>query len=386
MMDAIDIFIAYSQQDRDLMEQFKKQLSAAERIGLVDSWHDGEIEVGTDRELAAKKAMEKAEIVVLLLSANFFASEYLYEKEMTQALSLAEAGKATLIPVLLKECTWQLSPIAKLKILPENAIPITNEYWKTTDRAFKQVVDQIIHTSNKIRKAQGSPELPYKPAGQEEKSRSPLQETATATSPAEKTDTSKTPLWKVALYAFLGLGAFALVSLLINLFFQQPDKKDTAAQTEARTAEDMSQKEEARQTGTAPFPSIKIGQLEWSAQNIGSEAKEFWCPQGLAENCTAQGKLYNYKTAKNICPDGWRLASSDEWLSLNSEDIKKLHLTRSGFSYRGTYMFYEQKGFYHTGEYSGGDEVWVIEYSGNEKALYKNRRYSFAGMSCRCVR
>ncbi len=140
-MEPIDIFIGSAEPDKELMKRLRKQLSAAERIGLVDAWHDGEIEIGTDKEVAAQKAMEEAEIIVLLLSADFFASEYLYEKEMAQAIQLSNAGQAVLVPVLLKECTWQLTPLANVQILPKNTVPVTNEHWKHPDRAFKNVVD-----------------------------------------------------------------------------------------------------------------------------------------------------------------------------------------------------------------------------------------------------
>lgn len=435
-MKAIDIFIGYAEQDKDLMERFRKQLSAAERIGLVDAWHDGEIEIGTDKAVAAKKAMEEAEIIVLLLSADFFASEYLYEVEMKRALELSNIGQATLVPVLLKECTWQLTPLANTQLLPKNNTPVTSEHWKHPDRAFKQVVDELIRISNHIRKEGGDPTVPYRPERKEDLSK-------------EEDSKNNTSLSKTVIYAFAGLLAFALVSFLINNVLSNPKPTDpvneevpidpsaelsqeepvrqipesqtsneqaTPPQTpvnreqnqkeEITTSQDIPQEEPVKKdivekeeippsydqqeqpinTKALPFQTINLAGIVWSANDLNIEVSGTWCPNGQAANCNKEGRLYDYKSAIQICPSGWRLPTSAEWQSLSQADIAKLKLNKSGFYYRNAFMYYGKKGFYQTGEYSGSDEVWVLEYSSNDKPLYRNGRYSFSGMSCRCVK
>jgi len=69
----IDVFIAYTKADKTLLDRLRIQLTAVERIGLVDAWDDSEIEVGSDREAAIQKAMNEAEIILLLVSADFIA-------------------------------------------------------------------------------------------------------------------------------------------------------------------------------------------------------------------------------------------------------------------------------------------------------------------------
>jgi TIR domain-containing protein/uncharacterized repeat protein len=397
-MEPIDIFIAYAVQDKDLMERLRKQLSAAERIGLVDAWHDGEIEVGTDKEEASRKAMEDAEIIVLLISADFFASEYLYEKEMKQALKLSKTGKATVIPVLLKECTWQLTPISKLQILPKNTTPVTDEHWKHPDNAFKHVVDEIIRISNQIRKDNGSPTTAYTVTDNKEE-----------TTEKEKEEDS-TPLWKLALYAFAGLGGLALFSFLINHFFSNPipanpvSKEENFDQHKDSTVEkqiDLSVKEPSQKTPTSyeqkptnqgrliappPFPTLKIGDLEWTSQNIDIPIDNSWCYKDDPNNCAKYGRLYNFDSTKKLCPNGWHIPTKEEWLALSSDDISKLGLTKGGVYDRGGYRQADQIGYYFTGERSGGGEAWVIEFRGNDKPLQKDQRYTHWGMSCRCVR
>ncbi|MFT5165849.1 MAG: hypothetical protein ACI8P3_001079 [Saprospiraceae bacterium] len=429
MTKPIDIFIAYAVQDKDLMERLRKQLSVAERIGLVDAWHDGEIEVGTDREEASRKAMEEAEIIVLLISADFFASEYLYEKEMKQALQLSKTGKATVIPVLLKECTWQLTPVAKLQVLPKNTLPVTNEHWKHPDNAFNHVVDELIRISNQIREGKGIPTTAYTPKPSIEDPS--IEKTIHKTAPDE-TAPDETPLWKLALYAFGALGAMALFSFLVNQIFTNPVPTEPVSQEEnfdqpiettiekpidppikqSSQQTDYSPPKEQAQTpreqkGSPPdipkttaqttiseesqaippsFATIKIGKLEWAARNMNIGMDNSWCYKDDPSNCTKYGRLYNFEAAIKRCPKGWRLPIKEEWLSLSTDDISKLGLTKGGVYDRGTYRQGDQIGYYFTAVRSGGGEAWVIEFRGNEKPLQKDRRYTHWGMSCRCVR
>ncbi len=381
-MNPIDIFIAYAEADKKLMERLRKQFSAAERIGLIDAWHDGEIEIGTDKEEASKKAMEKAEIVLLLLSADFFASEYLYEKEMTQALALAEAGKTTVIPVLLNECTWQLTPVANLQMLPKNEIPVSNEHWKHPDRAFKHVVDEVIRISNNIRQGNGHETIAYKPSEKKEDKvvvEKTIQKTVTVN---EEED--KTPLRKIVIYAFLGLGAMALLSFLVDTFLTNP-VPEPLGKDPITWAPEEAPSPTAPTTKTS-FSTIKLNNLEWSAGNINLPSDNSWCYDNNSDNCSKLGLLYNHKAALQICPDGWRLPSKEEWLALSKADIIKLKLTKGGVYDRGSYRQLDQIGYYFTPENTGGDLAWVIEFRGNEIALEKDRRYAHWGMSCRCVR
>ncbi len=146
--DPVDIYIAYAAADAALLERLRIQLVAAERIGMVDAFHDGEVAVGTDREAVMLEALRRSPIIVLLLSADFLASEFAYEKELKIALERQAAGTAKVIPVLLSACTWQYTPLAQLEVLPKGKIPVTDARWQNPDQAFIQVVEEILEGIN----------------------------------------------------------------------------------------------------------------------------------------------------------------------------------------------------------------------------------------------
>ncbi len=382
----VDVYIAYAQQDSAWMERLRNQLSAAERIGLIDAWHDGEIEIGVDKAQAAREAMEAAEVIVLLLSADFFASEHLYEKEMGEALKLSESGKATVIPVLLRDCTWQLTPLANLQILPKNAKAVTDKHWQNPDQALKQIVDEIIRISTAIRSGDDPSVSPTKDL---EEVTTP-EKTITKTIEKTTSDSSgSTSLMRLVLYAFAGLGGFALVSFLINQAFTTSPKTDTSTKIDVpkeqpsdnnNASEVLTTDEKTSIRPAATFPMVTLGNLEWSAEDINIETAESWPSKNSGE-----GRLYTLNAARQLCPDGWRLPTRNDWNTLSEKEISKLQLTQAGF-YHKAYLQTGQIGYYLTSENTAGDQVWVAEFRGNDRALKIDRRYAHWGMSCRCVR
>jgi hypothetical protein len=99
-------------------------------IGAGGDWK-GEI----DRNLAS------ADIVLLLVSADFLASDYCWGEEMVKALQRHERGEARVIPVILRPCRWRSTPLAKLQAVPRDGKPVTD--WLSRDTAFDDIAAAI---------------------------------------------------------------------------------------------------------------------------------------------------------------------------------------------------------------------------------------------------
>lgn len=104
-MAAATIFVSYSQQDREALEQLKKFVWPLEREGLIDYWYDRRIEAGRDWEADILAALERARVVVLLISQDFLASEYIYRQEISRILARAHDDGLIVIPVFLSPST-----------------------------------------------------------------------------------------------------------------------------------------------------------------------------------------------------------------------------------------------------------------------------------------
>ena len=137
----IELFISYSHKDEALREQLGTHLSLLKRQGVIDEWHDRRIGAGQEWAGAIDQHLNRADVIVLLVSADFLASDYCYDLEMTRALERHDAGDACVIPVILRSVDWRGAPFAKLQALPRDAKPVTS--WPDRDEAFTDVARGI---------------------------------------------------------------------------------------------------------------------------------------------------------------------------------------------------------------------------------------------------
>lgn len=146
----VTAFISYSHVDTKLKADLLKHLAPLKRLGLIDDWHDQEIKAGDEWEKAILTRVAKADLVLLLVSADFIASEYCYAKELEKALERHNAKKATVIPVILRHCLWNELPFGKLQALPNGAKPVTS--WENQDEALMTVAQGVREAAQALRR------------------------------------------------------------------------------------------------------------------------------------------------------------------------------------------------------------------------------------------
>ncbi|HDR9355974.1 TPA: toll/interleukin-1 receptor domain-containing protein [Burkholderia vietnamiensis] len=135
------IFFSYTHVDESLRDQLEVHLSLLRREGLISAWHDRRIVAGSDLDDSIDEQLEKADIILLLVSANFIASEYCYATEMNRALQRHAAGEARVIPVILRACDWHTAPFGSLMAVPTDGRPVTS--WPNQDEAFADIAKSI---------------------------------------------------------------------------------------------------------------------------------------------------------------------------------------------------------------------------------------------------
>lgn len=132
------LFFSYSHADEDLRDTLEKHLSALKHQGLIETWHDRRILLGDELDNEIADNLEQADVILLLISADFIASRYCYSVEMKRAIERHETGKARVIPVILRSCDWHDTPFGKLMAAPKDGRPVKS--WPDLDDAFLNVV------------------------------------------------------------------------------------------------------------------------------------------------------------------------------------------------------------------------------------------------------
>jgi RNA polymerase sigma factor (sigma-70 family) len=111
------------------------------RKGLIEAWHDRRIIAGQPLDEAIGGQLDHADIILLLVSSDFLASEYCYGVEVQRAMERHQRGEAVVIPVVLRRCDWKSAPFGGLLALPRDGKPVVT--WPDRDEAFLNITEGI---------------------------------------------------------------------------------------------------------------------------------------------------------------------------------------------------------------------------------------------------
>jgi HEAT repeat protein len=152
------LFFSYAHKDEPLRDELAKHLSLLKRQNIITDWHDRNITAGTDWAQAIDHNLNTADIILLLISSDFLASDYCYDKEMTRALERHDKSTARVIPIILRPCDWHSAPFGKLQALPKDAKPVTE--WDNQDKAFTNIAQGIRKAVAELQQRKSSPAAP----------------------------------------------------------------------------------------------------------------------------------------------------------------------------------------------------------------------------------
>ena len=135
------VFISYSHKDEERKKALDTHLSILSRQSVIETWHARKIIPGQEFDDEINKNLEAADIIMLLVSSDFMASDYCYTEEMTRAIERHDAGETRVIPVIVRSVDWTDAPFAKLTAAPTDGKAVAS--WTDPDEAWTDVVKGI---------------------------------------------------------------------------------------------------------------------------------------------------------------------------------------------------------------------------------------------------
>ncbi len=136
-------FISYSHKDADLLTQLHEHIAVLQRQNLIQMWTDRKIAPGDVIDEHVKAELEQAQLYLVLVSSSFIASNYCIEKEFARAIERQKEGHARIVPIILRECDWEIPELKQFKALPEDGKAVTSRHWHSQDEAFSNVVQRL---------------------------------------------------------------------------------------------------------------------------------------------------------------------------------------------------------------------------------------------------
>jgi CheY-like chemotaxis protein len=164
----VTLFYSYAHEDEDLRDELQRHLTILERRGVIRSWHDRAITAGSDWGHEIDQRLRTADMVLLLISTDFIASDYIFGVELDVAMQRQRSGDAVVVPILLRDVDLQPEDADRLPFvsllksqgLPRDWKPVTS--WSNRDEAWTNVARGLRKTVQAIqeRRAAASSKAP----------------------------------------------------------------------------------------------------------------------------------------------------------------------------------------------------------------------------------
>jgi replicative DNA helicase len=156
----VRIFYSYSHKDEMLRASLETHLSIMKRQGIIEEWYDRKVIPGTDWETEISANLEAADIVLLLVSPDFVASDYCYGRELRRALERYELGQARIVPIVIRPVDWQHALFRHFQALPQDGKPVTgwanaDEAWLDITLGLRKVVEEVVAERSVVSEQRG---------------------------------------------------------------------------------------------------------------------------------------------------------------------------------------------------------------------------------------
>ena len=139
------VFISYSHEDEQYLNELLTHLRPLERAGQVSKWSDQQIQPGSPWLAEIQAALAQAEVAVLLVSPAFLASDFIDEHELGPLLQSAAAGGVKILWVPVRASNYEDTPLQRLQAVWPPKQPLANMSEAERDVAWVQVCKAIKH-------------------------------------------------------------------------------------------------------------------------------------------------------------------------------------------------------------------------------------------------
>lgn len=137
------VFVSYSRNDSKWLEKLQKHLTPLHRAGIIDLQDDTKNDMGVQWREVLRASLENVQIAITLVSANFFASDFIVRYELPALLERARAGKTQIIPLIISHSLFEFSELEAFQAANDPRKPLEELSLGEQDRIFMMVARTI---------------------------------------------------------------------------------------------------------------------------------------------------------------------------------------------------------------------------------------------------
>jgi hypothetical protein len=137
MSTKASVFISYAHADEAWLERLRAHLAPLRQLGMIEEWHDRSIAPGSLWETEIAHELDRATVILALVSPSFINSAYIGGVEMSRAFERHARGEARIVPIILRPVDWEATRIGQLQALPRDGRAVLSH--RDRDQALRDV-------------------------------------------------------------------------------------------------------------------------------------------------------------------------------------------------------------------------------------------------------
>ena len=144
--EKIRIFISYSHADKKWLDRLERHLKVLKRfIDPIEYWDDKQLKGGDKWKVEIEKAINKANVAILLVSTDFLSSDFIATDELPPLLRKAEEEGTRILPLIVAPCAFTLSELSEFQAIndPEKTLADLGDNEAAIERTFLELVKNI---------------------------------------------------------------------------------------------------------------------------------------------------------------------------------------------------------------------------------------------------
>lgn len=145
-------FVSYSHENAKYLERLQIHVKGYWYVDgaetILECWDDTKIRAGADWKGEIKNALASAKVAVLLVSADFFASDFIREHEFPVLLQAAQAREVEILSVVLGPCPFDQTPLSIYQAINGTSNPLMNMAPNEQEKIWAAAAKRIFEILN----------------------------------------------------------------------------------------------------------------------------------------------------------------------------------------------------------------------------------------------
>ncbi len=138
------VFISYSHKDLDFLNRLMIHLKPLDKAGVIETWVDTNLKAGDLWKEEIERALKQANVAILLVSADFMASEFIVENELPPLLEKAATEGTRIIPVIVKHCRFSRDKnLSRFQTINNPQKPLISMSEDEREKVYDEIAMQV---------------------------------------------------------------------------------------------------------------------------------------------------------------------------------------------------------------------------------------------------